>query len=66
MDHLTTPYHKNACSMGHEIYSFGRALPGYHYYILSISDLCPGVENNIFKEMMHGRILSQEPLSQGI
>ena len=38
---------------GHEIYNFGRPFLGHHYYILGLSDLCLGVEKNIFKEIMH-------------
>ena len=38
---------------GHEIYNFGRPFLGHHYYILSLSDLCLGVDKNIFKEIMH-------------
>ena len=37
----------------HEIYSFGRPFLGLHYYILSLPDLCPGVEVKIIKEIMH-------------
>ena len=33
---------------GHESYSFGRPLLGYHYYILSLSDLLMKVEKKIF------------------
>ena len=45
----------NPCPGGHEIYNFGRPLLAHHYYryILSLSDLCLGVENKIFKEIMH-------------
>ena len=33
---------------GLEIYNFGKPFRGHHYYILSFSDLCLGVEKNIF------------------
>ena len=36
---------------GHEIYNFGRPFLAHHYYILVLSDLCPGVEKKIFKEI---------------
>ena len=44
---------------------------GYNYFILSLSDLCLGVEEKIFKEIMHfhcmtyGHTLAQEPLPWG-
>ena len=38
---------------GHEIYHFGGPFRGHHYYILSLSNLCLGVEKKIFKEIMH-------------
>ena len=38
---------------GHEIYNFCIFFLGNHYYILSKSDLCHGVEKKIFKELMH-------------
>ena len=36
---------------GHEIYNFGRPFLGHHYYILGLSDKCPGVGKKIFKEV---------------
>ena len=53
MTYLATPQHKDPCSGGQEIYNLGRPLLGYHYYTLSLSDLCMGVEKKIFKEIMH-------------
>ena len=53
MTYTATPLHKNPCPRGHEIYNFGRPFLGYHYYILSLSDLCLGVEKKIFKEKVH-------------
>ena len=55
MTYMTTPEHKNPCSGGHEIYNFGRSFLGHHYYmyLLSLSDLCLGVEKKICKEIMH-------------
>ena len=41
------------CPGGHEIYNFGRPFLCHHNYILSLSDLCLGVEKKIFKEIMH-------------
>ena len=41
------------CPRGHEIYNFGGPFRGHHYYILSLSNLCLGVEKKIFKEIMH-------------
>ena len=37
---------------GHESYNFGRPFLGHHYYVHSLSDLCLGVEEKIFKERM--------------
>ena len=47
------PLHKTPCPGVHEIYNFGRPFLGHHYryYILSLSDLCLGVEKKIFKEL---------------
>ena len=53
MTHMATPQHKNPCPGGHEIYNFGGPFRGHHYYILSLSNLCLGVEKKIFKEIMH-------------
>ena len=30
--YMATPYHKNPCTRGHEIYYFGRAFPGHHFF----------------------------------
>ena len=35
---------------GHEIHSFGIPSLTHYYYILSVSDLCPGVKKNIYIE----------------
>ena len=48
--YIAMPQHKNPCPGGHEIYNFGRIFLGHHYYTLSLSDLCHGVEEKIFKE----------------
>ena len=50
MTYIAMPLHKNPCPGVHEIYTFGGPFPGHHYYILGLSDLCPGVERKIFKE----------------
>ena len=51
--HYTTcmakPYHKSSCPRGHEIYNFGRPCFGHHHF--KLSDPCPGVEKNTFKEI---------------
>ena len=49
---MASPKHKNSCPgghEGHEIYNFGRPHLGHYYYILSLSDLCLGVEKKVFK-----------------
>ena len=53
MTYMVTPLHNNPFSGGHEIYNFGGPFLCHHYYILSLSDLCLGVEKKIFKEIMH-------------
>ena len=50
---MTTPWHKNPCPRGHEIYNFGRPFLGHHYYILGLSDLCLEVERKILKEIIY-------------
>ena len=44
---------KNPCPRGHESYNFGWPFLGHHDYILSLSDICMGVEKKILKEIMH-------------
>ena len=53
MTYMGTPKHKNPCPGGHEIYNFVRPFLVHHYYILSLFDLCLGVEKKIFKEIMY-------------
>ena len=53
MTYMATPKHHNPSPWGHESYNFGRPFLGHHYYILSLSDICIGVEKKIFKEIMH-------------
>ena len=48
---MATPLHKNHCPGGHETYNFGRPFLDHHYYKLSLSVLCLGVEKKIFKEI---------------
>ena len=43
---------------GYDIYNFGRPFLGYHYYILSLFDLCLRIEKKIFKETLHFHYLS--------
>ena len=38
---MATPQHKNPYNGGHDIFNVCRPFHGYHYYILSLSDLCP-------------------------
>ena len=69
--YMITPLHKNPCPRGHDIYNFGRPFLGHHYYIHGLSDLCLGVDKQIFKEIMHFHYMTyvhapaQEPLPQG-
>ena len=48
MTSMATPLHPNPSPGGHEIYNFGRPILGHHYYILSMSEPCPGVKNKTF------------------
>ena len=50
--YMATPEHNNPCPRGHEIYNFGGPFHGHHYYILSLSDLCLGVEKKILKRII--------------
>ena len=45
---LATPQHNNPCPGGHIIYNFGKPILGHHYYTLSLTEPCPGVEKRIF------------------
>ena len=72
MTYLATPKHKNSCPGGHEIYNFVGPFLGHHYYTLSLSDLCLGVEKKIFKRNnvfspynLYGHTLAKEPRPQG-
>ena len=65
------PKHKNPCPGGYEIYNLRRPFLGHQKYILHLSEPCPGVEEKIFKEIMHfhnmtydiyGHARAQEPL----
>ena len=57
--HACTPQHKNTCHRGHEIYNFGRLFLGYHYYILSLCESCPGLEkkNTSISKFLHQNYL---------
>ena len=48
---MATPYDKNPWPGGHEIYNFGWSYLGHHYlvFMLSLTDLCLGVEEKIVK-----------------
>ena len=50
---MTTHQHKNPCLGGHKIYNFGWPFLGQHYFTLSLSDLCLGVEKKILKEILN-------------
>ena len=62
---MGTPKHNNLYPRNHEIYNFGRPFLGYHYYILGLFDLCPGVEKKIFKEKHQFNTLPQNYLGGG-
>ena len=47
MINMATSQDKNPCPGGHEIYNFGGPFRGHHYYILSLFNLCLGVEKKI-------------------
>ena len=53
MTYMAMPYYKTPCPGGHEIYNFSRPFLGHHYFIVSFSDICLGIEKKIFKELMH-------------
>ena len=53
MTYMATPKRKNPCPGGHEIYNFGRPFLGHHYSILSLSNICLGVEQKIFEEIIN-------------
>ena len=48
---MVMPQHKNPCPG--VLKYFVRPFLGHHYYILGMCDLCLGVEQKIFKEIMH-------------
>ena len=41
---MATPQHKNPCPGSQEIYNVGSHIIGHHYYTLSLSEPCLGVE----------------------
>ena len=54
MTYMATPLHKNPYQPGgRESYNFGRPILAHQRHILSLSHLCLGVEETIFKEIMH-------------
>ena len=53
MTNMATPYHKNPYPRCHTTYNFVRAFPGHHYYTVSLSALCPGVEKICEKKWPH-------------
>ena len=38
---------QNPYPVGHEVYNFGKPVLGHHYFTLSLSEPCPGVEKKI-------------------
>ena len=44
IDNMTTYYQRTSNPGGNEIYNFGRGFFDHHYFIFSLSILCPGVE----------------------
>ena len=53
------PCTRTQCPRGHEIYNFDNLFIVYHIFILSLSDLCPGLENKIFNEIVHFHYIIQ-------
>ena len=51
MTYIGTPQHKTPCPGGHEIYNFGRLFLGHYYNILSLSDICMGIDKKFYKEI---------------
>ena len=51
VENIAMPYHQNP-SPGDD-HDFGRPFLSHRYFILSLSDICMGVEKKIFKEVMH-------------
>ena len=49
MTNMATPQNKNPCPRGQEMFNVCRPLLGYHFFILGLSDQCPGVEKKIKK-----------------
>ena len=47
MTYMATPNTRTPAPGGHEIYNLGRPFLGHHYYILCLSEPCPGVEKNM-------------------
>ena len=45
---MVMPLHKIPFLEGHEIYNYGSAFLVHHYYIISLSDPCTGVEEEDF------------------
>ena len=62
--YMAMPQHKNPCPRDHEIDNFGRPFLGQHYYILSLSDLCLGVEKKISKEILHFHYMTYMAMTQ--
>ena len=61
---MVMPFNKNPSPVGHEIYNFGTPFLCHHNDILSLSDLCLGVEKKILKQIMHFQYMTYMPTPQ--
>ena len=43
--------HRNPCPGGNEIYNFDRGFHAHHYFTISFSAICLGVEKKIFNDL---------------
>ena len=62
---MVMPQHRNPYPWVHEIANFDGPFFCHHQYILSLSDLCLGVEKKILKEIVPFHFPAQERLPQG-
>lgn len=63
---MATPWHKNLCPGGQEIYNFGRPIRGRHCITQTVSEPCHKVEKNIFKKHINFTFLLQRYLLVGV
>ena len=68
MTYLATLKHMNTWPGVHEIYNYGRPFLGHLYNILSLSDLCPGVEKKTLKNYINFTLFTQKlcPIEWGL